>query len=373
MPDGKTVAIVVLAIALIITSIGFVNYYIQYTLLSANQAASSGKKCPNYHGSGAPLYCVPIVLSNSQSSATASDLQILLEIDWSSYMNRLALNVENVEFTDGQGNPLYAWCESSCAGSQISSNVWVKDDSPIAAFGYQMIYLWIFSISTNELNPQGYWGAYPTFSSYYGQYDNGPLVFTFYNNFNGSQLCSCMTTFGTPSISVDDGLTISTSSCFGCGVQTTVNFSPGTTFDSLTYATIGSYYMNIGPEETSDLNQNAVVTGYADSGTVVMITQSGGVQEYTGSYQEPSGYVIWTDSWTPSSAYQQLNYGSQVTSSTDVPTVALPWTLLVWTGRSSMVSAQWTRVRVFPPNNVLPSSTLGNLITYSVPGFFGFA
>jgi hypothetical protein len=137
--------------------------------------------------------------------------------------------------------------------------------------------------------------------------------------------------------------------------------------------------MNIGPEQISTINQNGVVTGYADSGIVLLITQKGGPQLYTFSQSEPTGYAIWTDSWTHSRAYQQLNYGTQLTTSHDIPTIALPWTLttshdiptialpwtlLVWAGNSASISAEWTRIRIFPPNNVLPTAQYGSLIPY---------
>ncbi len=331
---------------------------------SVSALPAAKQTCPTFQGLGTPSYCVRITLSNDQSAPTGSNLQILLSVDWNRYMSHLAPNVRNVEFTDRLGKPLFAWCESNCGSSQIYSKVWIKDDHSIAAFGTQKIYLWIFPTSTNEYSSLGFWGAYPTFTSTYGQYDNGPRVFTFYNNFNGTSLCSCMSTFGKPAFTVNNGLTVSTSNCYGCGIQTKTTYSPNVTFDSLTRAAVGSYYMNIGPEQTSTINQNGVVTGYADSGLVLLITQRGGTQQYTLSQSEPSGYAIWTDSWTTSRAYQQLNYGSQLTTSSDIPKIALPWTLLVWIGNSASISAGWTRIRIFPPNNVLPLASFGPLTPY---------
>ena len=69
--------------------------------------------------------------------------------------------------------------------------------------------------------------------------------------------------------------------------------------------------MNVGPEQDHSINQNGVFTDYDISGRAILITQSAGIQHHTLSETEPTGYAIWTDSWTPTEAYQQLNYGSQ--------------------------------------------------------------
>ena len=332
---------------------------------SGSSVSTFSSPCPSFHGPGiAPLYCLPIVLTNDQSSPTAFNTQLLINVDWSTYAGYLASNVGNVLFADASGMPLHAWCEANCGNSQSSSTVWVRDDAAIEPSGQQMVYLYIFPTSALEYNSTGYWGAYPTFTSTYGEYDNGPSVFTFYNNFNGTSLCSCMSVFGSPALVVNNGVVILTSSCLGCGIQTNAVYLPNVTFDSLTQAPVGSYYMNIGPEETSTINQNGVIASYGAAGSAILITQTGGVQHHTLSQTEPAGYAVWSDSWASTEAYQQVNYGSQLSTSTDVPSIALPWTLLVYAANAASISAQWTRIRVFPPNNILPSVSFGTIAPY---------
>jgi hypothetical protein len=295
---------------------------------------------------------------------TAYNTQILLNVNWNAYGSYLAPNVGNVLFADSLGNPLYGWCESNCGNAQTTSDVWVKDDSAILADGQQTIFMYLFSINAVELGNNGFWGAYPTFTSTYGQYDNGPQVFRFYNNFNGTFLCTCMSTFGSPTLTINNGATISTTSCLGCGIQTSALFLPNATFDSLTQAAVGSYFMNIGTEETSTINQNGVFANYDSTGKAILITQSGGLQRHTLYQTEPTGYSVWTNSWSSTEAYQELNYGSQLSTSAYIPSIALPWTLLVYSANSAAISAQWTRVREFPPNNVLPTVMFGPLYAY---------
>ncbi len=343
--------------------------FIQTVTLSEFSSGTSlstfSSACPRFKGSGTfPLYCVPIILTNDQSSATAFNSQLLLHIAWSTLASYLASDVSNVLFADASGVPLNGWCESNCGNNQTNSTEWIRVDSAIEPSGQQMVYLYIFPTTVSEYASSGFWGAYPTFTPTYGQYDNGATVFTFYNNFNGTTLCSCMRVFGSPTITVNNGITVSTTSCLGCGIQTNAVYLPNVTFDSFTQAPVGSYYMNIGPEETSTINQNGVVASYGAQGATILLTQNAGVQHHTLSQTEPTGYSVWSDSWTPSEAYQQMNYGSQLSSSIDIPSISLPWTLLVYAANSASMSAQWTRVRVFLPNNVMPEATFGTIAPY---------
>ncbi len=180
-------------------------------------SSESSSACPVYQGTGTPTYCVPIMVSNSQVSPVPAGTQIMLRADWASFASYLASNVGNVVFADNSGAPMYAWCESSCANTQSISNFWIKDDAQIPASGEQLIYMYIFSTSQIQYSPTGYWGAFPIITATYGQYDNGPKVFDFYNNFNGTSLCTCLTAVpfqgglfggGSSSYSVGNGLTI---------------------------------------------------------------------------------------------------------------------------------------------------------------------
>ena len=180
-------------------------------------SSESSSGCPVYQGTGTPTYCVPIMISNSQVSAVSPGTQIMLPGQLGSFASVLASNVGNVVFADSSGAPMYAWCESSCANTQSISNFWIKDDAQIPASGEQEIYMYIFPTSQIQYSSTGYWGAFPIITGTYGQYDNGPEVFDFYNNFNGTSLCTCLTAVpfqgglfggGSSSYSVGSGLTI---------------------------------------------------------------------------------------------------------------------------------------------------------------------
>ena len=159
--------------------------------------------------SGANMYLVPVTLTNSQSSPVVSGAQVLINVNWNNYRSLLAPNLQNVEFTDSNNIPIYAWCESSCSNSSTSSNVWLKLDQVIPAGQSITIYLGIGSLSINNF-ANGFWGECATCSPYYGQYDNGAAVFNFYDNFAGSSLSSSkwLAQVGSLSYTVNNGLTI---------------------------------------------------------------------------------------------------------------------------------------------------------------------
>ena len=206
------------------------------TPTSNTTTTGSSSACPAYQGTGTPSYCVPIMISNSKVAPVLAGTQIMLRADWASFASHLASNVGNVVFADSTGAPLYAWCESSCANTQSVSKIWIKDDAQIPPSGVQGIYMYIFPTSKIQYSATGYWGAFPTITGTYGQYDNGPLVFDFYNNFNGTSLCACLTavpflgglfTGGSSSYSVGNALTItatgSASSGAGYGYHVYLN------------------------------------------------------------------------------------------------------------------------------------------------------
>lgn len=355
--------------------------------------------CPPFSGTGTPLYCVPMEILNSQSTVTPVGLQILVYIDWSSYGSYLASDVSNVLFADSSGRPLFAWCESGCNSNQSSSNVWVKEDSSIQPFSLQSMFMYIFPVSSNQYSKTGYWGVYPMSTSVYGQYDNGPEVFEFYNNFNGTSLCSCLTALaflgaGTPggstSYNVSNGLTITATGIpggWGYGYHVYLNtpqlYSALDTDILSTNSTT-----NVGSESIrlyAYLNRVLPNASYPDNGfysgygaenwvcgcgdSIIIPTDSSGNGStiVSGPFQGWTGIlsIVW-----PSTGMEYANFNDQQqVSGTDrtinfgqsYPDIAfingeLP---------TYYVTFSWMRTRISPPNNEMPASSFGSLIAYS--------
>ncbi|MFP3289583.1 MAG: hypothetical protein RXO35_04125 [Candidatus Micrarchaeota archaeon] len=155
------------------------------TVLTKVTASSSGATFsqPTSIPSGIAAY-VPITLTNSQSSATPSPFQQMIQINEGNYANYIAYNgnIANFEFFTQSGQILPAWIESNNSGTLT---VWVKLPNGIPASSSLTIYLGFASKTTNLLSSGGTSGIgeAPQLSSTYGQYDDGASVFSLYSNF----------------------------------------------------------------------------------------------------------------------------------------------------------------------------------------------
>jgi hypothetical protein len=356
--------------------------------------------CPIYRGPRTPLYCVPVIISNSQSSTVSPSTQILLNVNWNAYSSFLAPNVGNVIFADASGNPLYAWCESNCGNSQSTSNVWIRDDAAIQPSSQQLIIMYIFPTSSIQYGSSGYWGAYPTFSSTYGQYDNGPEVFDFYNNFNGSSLCSCLTatpflgglyTGGNASYGVSNGLTINgTGAPSGAGYGFHVYLNTPQSYSAIDSNVVATNLpTSVGLEAAYRYNSMDTAvpkTGYLDNGfyssysSLDFLCGCGNTLSIhldlssgeNGSSVSSGPFVGWTGVGSmvwPSTGSEYVDYnGVQRLSGTDSTlTYGLSFADIAFiNGLPSphYMTFDWMRTRNAPPNNVMPSAIFGSQLTY---------
>jgi YD repeat-containing protein len=310
--------------------------------------------------SGNNAYLVPITLTNSQTSAVASGTQVLLNVNWNNYGSRLASNLQNAEFTDSNGNPLYAWCESSCSSSLTTSNVWVKLDQSIPASQNIIIYLEINSLSANNF-AGGFWGECPTCSPYYAQYDNGAKVFNFYDNFVGTSLSSSWTESGLTYL-VNDGFSatgapgsipelITSSAQIGPGDAVDYN---GTVYQS------GSNWAEVGAISGSSNNYGSFIQSLS---AATYGQQQSSLGKNKSSNLATTGVKgVWSVEITSSSASSyQLNYGHAYTVSSDAPSYPSYFGFKADQAASLTPSIviQWIRSRLLPPNNVMPTVSFG--------------
>jgi hypothetical protein len=83
---------------------------------------------PPVHAS-VPSYYVPITLTNSQSSATSSNLPVMLKVDMATYGSTyLKSNAGNIRFASNLSftHHLYAWLENFTSLSNTHDIVWVN-------------------------------------------------------------------------------------------------------------------------------------------------------------------------------------------------------------------------------------------------------
>ena len=162
-------------------------------IVIANTSAES--TTANVDGSGTLTagFAIPYVPVNlSTSGTTPSPFQQMLDVGgYSTFTyngvtyNGINQQWSNVEFTsDGPCTsqscsgvtPLQAWCETGCSGSG-SATVWVK--LPSGFSGSTTIYM---NLMPNDvMSASGPTGEAPQLSPNYAEYDNGGLVFAYYN------------------------------------------------------------------------------------------------------------------------------------------------------------------------------------------------
>jgi len=331
-----------------------------------------------------PIYAITI--TNSQSVATPAPFQQYLSLSFTKGVNASKLgffsSVTNVNGYYQLSNRLYAWMESSSLANYTAGNggtetagIWVLLPNGIAASSSVTIYMveWSSSFDGN------YWGEAPTLSPSYGQYDNGPKVFSYYQNFNGTSLPSSLTSSGSGAISVNNGVTLSLSGsgkdeavlsatasyqglveAGGISVTNGALISTGfSSVQSIQSYTLNSYYaytFGYGSGYSGGLPVSVIAA--TASGSVVAYTTSGnngansiglawpatGTEYlYGGSYSSP--YISWNDAHeTLANSYVLLAIGYDTSN----------------TGTESF-TVHWFRLRAVPPKGIMPSISVSLL------------
>jgi len=324
----------------------------------------------------------------------------MLRADWASFASYLASNVGNVVFTDSSGAPLYAWCESSCSNTQTISNIWIRDDAQIPASGQQQIFMYIFPTSQIQYSSTGYWGAFPIITGTYGQFDNGPKVFDFYNNFNGSSLCSCLTavpflgglyTGGSANYSVGNGLTITaTGAPSGAGFGYHVYLNTPESFSAVDSNVVStdlpasvsleaSYRyeaMDLVPPATNYLD-NGFYSSYSaldflcGCGNTLSIHLDQGPGENgsavtSGSFQPWIGVqsFVWTGTGSQFVNVMELQQLHGTSSALSPSPAYADIAFINGLPAQHYMTFHWMRTRNAPPNNVMPTASFGALSAY---------
>jgi len=350
------------------------------TVLTKVIASSSGATFsqPTSIPSGIVAY-VPITITNSQSSATPSPFQQMIQINEGNYANYIAYNgnIANFEFFTQSGSVLPAWIESNNSGTLT---VWINLPNGIPVSSSLTIYLGFASKTTNLLSNSGTSGIgeAPQLSSTYAEYDDGASVFNNYWNFAGTTMPSGWNTAETANLIVNNGVSFTGASTGGNAAQivytTTIPrplvieyyaYSSGTNpIASVAYVNIygspfasgySTYFADFGGN-CSNKTQETIRSWTSGSFTA---------QASNNDCPPATSYNIWTLSLGPTGGPISaiINYGS-----TPAP---VTWTdslnynnyyvaLSSW-WNDKTIHIQYARVRAYPPNGVMPSVTFGGL------------
>ena len=314
---------------------------------------------------------VPVQLTNSQTSAVTGGTQVPLTVDWSSYSTYLNAQATNVVFFDSAGHPLNAWMETFVATSDVADLVWVQLNSTgIPALQARTIYMGFYSTSTNNFNPSGNWGEAPTITATYGLYDNGAQVFTFYDNFAGTTIGSAWnTTKAAGDYSVDNGITIYSSPVPGAAFSLADQYTGPLIIDAYQVSTAGAWL----GASFSNLQTTGSIT--LTSGVVQWVYPPDGPDGYSGLCIASSGCAPFTpnpisttlqvDTLAVGSntATEYQDYANPATVSGTISLTNYPGLPAVGYSPSDTLTAYWFRLRVYPPNNVMPSVSFGSTVT----------
>jgi hypothetical protein len=319
------------------------------------------------------LHCVKIVLTNSQSSATVTNFQQQLNINWNTYSSELASNVQNVNFTDSAGNKLYATCETNCSNTATNSLVWVNmsSDTIAATGGTQTIYLRIYSTTTNNYNSAGSWGAYPTFTATYGQYTNWNKVFPYYQPFGGLsalpsgwtndnsqtiKFAATYTNLTTSNVGEWEGISISSTPSVFTTLPTVIDLY-GNLYSTASYLPSSWFGLvdscgrgpgNAGFGETTTSPNLGVITGCTSTLTNTATTDTNGNKAY-------SLEIINSSSETVMIGYTAIATKVAISIPNDAQSFGI-WKATLADGVSTFSQyIYWVRVRAYPPNGVMPS------------------
>ena len=178
---------------------------------------------------------IKVTITNNQSTATANPHIQEIKIDHNYLLSLLGLGIDpyvlplNTIFYDPQANAqAYSWYD----GYDGTYHRWFVKTPSINANSTYTLYMIIDIMQQlvdgnyagiNAIYGQNYLGLS------YGQLDNGKNVFLLYDNFAGTTLSSIWSKFGSGTISVNNGITITaTSNQSSTGIFTSLSSVPST-------------------------------------------------------------------------------------------------------------------------------------------------
>ena len=351
----------------------------------------------NSHASLNPAYRIPITITNSQNISTPNPYQQQITLNESNYKGIIVYNgsFANFEFVYANGTIIPAWIESNVSGDLT---IWLKLHS-INASSSIIIYLDIFSLNNNLLSNSGIIGIgeAPQLSKIYGEYDNGQDIFLYYQSWghlsslpkNWSSVSGTSLTFASnytevisnSSSGVWDGIYFNPiPSCLSS--NTTVWDFYGNMYDNgllnyngFTY--IVGEYVGTSNGATDNWYGYSFSEGYGNPPYSMYLGYNGSQGYVSLGYDDSNFNKVYTMQISSGKNIKMfLNY-TQIYSATlstiqnskyfnfAVETVSIPYYGYF---QSSPIYIYWLRVRVYPPNGIMPSVSFGKLtkITYYI-------
>ena len=370
------------------TMAGYNNYtiqfqnYIAYNNISNKTAHLYLVKNTTFTFSPPPLWYVPINITNTNDTATPTNFQTMVKINWSAYSKYLLPSLSNVRFYNSTSfilsHELAAWMENNNTLQAHSSNVWINMSGTVIAGKSSVKIYMLFGPSTENFGK--HWGEAPQLSPTYGQYDNGVKVFLKYWNFAGTSLPTGWTINDGGTVTVDNGVSVyADSSGFwnrgGLGYNNPIASPYVVETWMKDDAGINDGNLAIFPFVPSDITtSNTYTTLYLEESFDGWVWQNpNGTMNTNGNYKTNINgvYALYGYAVNVSKATESVNYGS----STPVESGYTSTTYIGFASYTNTMYASWVRVRAYPPGGTMPTSqflspVLSNILTSS-PVYLG--
>ncbi|NTW32278.1 MAG: hypothetical protein HGB12_06595 [Bacteroidetes bacterium] len=328
-------------------------YTITYTIAASGACGVVTTNC--VVNIGVPF--IPITITNSQSSATASNFQQVISVNSSNYSSYESSGLQNIEFTTGPsatGSVLQAWIESGASNSSSNTIYWVNlGSNTIAANSTLTIYMNF--MQNNIMSGSGPTGEAPQLSGTYGQYDNGANVFVSnYWNFAGTSTPSGLSL--TSGFLVNNGLQLSIGSSANAyaafTLPTSYPYIVDTYMSAIAWANV-SWLSNLWTFDNPSNTMGVGGEGWWSNGNS---TSPAAPTLAVFGFVQTSGNTstYWYSNTFSTSTPQSM--GGSIAANTN--------TIRGCTGSQSCTlssSFPWLRVRTYPPNNVIPSVAIGSV------------
>lgn len=136
------------------------------------------------------------------------------------YASSINANFTNVEFAYPNGTFVPSWVEANASNASSTTVVWLRFNVTLAAHATTTVRMDVFAKTAYVLSSLGPMGEAPTLGGTYAAWDDGPMVFPFYDNFRGTTLngADWVSSFASGAAVVSSGLT-STSAQTGGAAQ----------------------------------------------------------------------------------------------------------------------------------------------------------
>lgn len=331
---------------------------------------------------------VPVTLWNNQSSATPDPFNEEIKVNSAIYENYEAPNLQNVFWVTSDNVNIPSWIQSGNSRTSLSTVYWLKLPFSIRSDSNATIQMCFDPLNVSLFSVNGDVGEFPGATQVYGQFDNGANVFPFYDNFSGTALnhnkWNVVFNNSGASYLVDNGLTVTgVAGNAYVSVVTTQKFEG--TYEAFlentgTNSWAGSgIFLGVESPRASG-GDYGFMDGYrffvtdnrpgSGFGSYITLVDNGVVSQlnYT-SYQETTNTLMKIN-WTGHNlSWAEGNSTILTTSNTNF--TDQPVYLDIWVGgdltNTESATYQYVRIVTLLPNNVMPSSSMGDFSHIKIP------